>query len=155
MSTSPHKTVLFLCTANYYRSRFSECLFNARAAERNLPWRATSRGLQTWMVDGLGPISEYTLEALHALGVPVELKPRRPMPLTRADLEQADLVIAVKEAEHRAMMERQFPDWADRVEYWRIDDLDCAGPDEALPLCLAEIDRLLDRLAQPHSSEAA
>ena len=38
-----HKTVLFICTANYYRSRFSEYLFNAWAEENGLRWRAGSR----------------------------------------------------------------------------------------------------------------
>lgn len=155
MPSTSCKTVLFLCTGNYYRSRFSEYLFNALALKRKLPWQATSRGLQTWMADGLGPVSEFTVEALSELGIPLESKPRFPMPLVRRDLESADLVVAVKEAEHRAMMEAQFPDWADRIQYWAIDDLDCAGPEEALPLCRVEVERLIDRLVQSHASEAA
>ena len=39
------KTVLFLCTGNYYRGRFAEVLFNSVAGKMGLPWRATSRGL--------------------------------------------------------------------------------------------------------------
>jgi hypothetical protein len=39
------KTVLFLCTGNYYRSRFAEALFNSVAGRMGLPWRASSRGL--------------------------------------------------------------------------------------------------------------
>jgi protein-tyrosine phosphatase len=39
------KTVLFLCTGNYYRSRFAEVLFNSVAGTMGLPWRASSRGL--------------------------------------------------------------------------------------------------------------
>ncbi len=39
------KTVLFLCTGNYYRSRFAEALFNSVAGKMGLPWRASSRGL--------------------------------------------------------------------------------------------------------------
>ena len=30
-------------------------------------------------------------------------------------------------------MSEQFADWADRVEYWDVDDLDCAKPEVALP----------------------
>ena len=39
------KTLLFLCTGNYYRSRYAEELFNHRAAPAGLNWRAQSRGL--------------------------------------------------------------------------------------------------------------
>jgi protein-tyrosine phosphatase len=146
-SKSATKTVIFICTANYYRSRFSENLFNALAEERGLRWRATSRGLRTWMVTANdGAISELTAYRLTALGIPFDPE-RFPVPLTEADLENADLVIAVKEAEHRTMMQAQFPEWADRIEYWAVDDLDCATADEFLPVCETYIEALVDRLA--------
>ena len=62
------------------------------------------------------------------------------------DLEDADLVVALKKAEHHAMMVEQFPAWADRIQYWHIDDLDCATADEALPICEACVKSLVDRL---------
>ena len=46
-------TVLFLCSANYYRSRFAEHFFNWLAEINGMPWRADSRGL---MVGGWGNI---------------------------------------------------------------------------------------------------
>ena len=145
MSSKKFKTVVFICTANYYRSRFSEYLFNALAERRGIGWRATSRGLRTWMADNQGPISRYTVERLTAMGVPFDAE-RFPIPLSEADLENADLVIAVKEAEHRAMMEEQFPAWADRIEYWHVDDIDCATADEALPICEASVKFLVKTL---------
>ncbi len=39
------KKILFLCTGNYYRSRFAEKLFNNLATQKNLDWEADSRGL--------------------------------------------------------------------------------------------------------------
>jgi protein-tyrosine phosphatase len=140
------KTVLFLCSANYYRSRFSEIFFNHLAERERLPWRADSRGLRADMVQGLGPISHCTLEGLDSLDIPLQRPIRYPMQATEADLARADLVVAVKEAEHRQMMAEQFPAWADRIEYWHIDDLDFAEPEEALPQLCAQIERLVKRL---------
>ena len=39
------KTLLFLCTGNYYRSRLAEELFNHRAQHAGLSWIAQSRAL--------------------------------------------------------------------------------------------------------------
>lgn len=141
------KTVVFVCTGNYYRSRFCEHWFNARAAARGLNWRATSRGLRTWMADGYGPISSSTVERLAARGIRLNGDVRFPIPLSEFDLENADLVVALKEGEHRGMMADQFPAWADRIEYWHVDDIDCATADEALPLCETNVEALVERLA--------
>ncbi|TVS19087.1 MAG: low molecular weight phosphatase family protein [Planctomycetaceae bacterium] len=141
-------SVLFVCTGNYYRSRFCEHLFNVLAERRQIRWRAASRGLQTWLADGYGPISEMTVQRLKDLGIPINGDARFPLPLTESDLQTAGLVVALKESEHRAMMAEQFPDWTERIEYWHVDDIDCAGPDEALALCEAYLETLIERLAQ-------
>jgi protein-tyrosine phosphatase len=147
MSSTKFKTINFICTGNYYRSRFSEYLFNALAQEKGLEWRATSRGLKTCLVTkNDGAISEFTAYWLTAMNVPFDGE-RFPIQLSKADLENADHVVAVKEAEHRAMMLEQFPEWADLIEYWHVDDMDCATADEALPVLQSCIEALVDRLA--------
>ena len=45
MKQRQEKNVLFLCTGNYYRSRFAEILFNSVAGRMGLPWKASSRGM--------------------------------------------------------------------------------------------------------------
>ena len=45
MAQRRQQIVLFLCTGNYYRSRFAEAVFNSVAARMGLSWRASSRGL--------------------------------------------------------------------------------------------------------------
>ena len=97
------KTVVFICTGNFYRSRFSEYLFNALATKSGLYWRATSRGLRAKTAANEGPISEFTAYRLTAVGVPFDWE-RFPVQLSEADLENADLVVALKKAEHHAMM---------------------------------------------------
>ena len=59
---------------------------------------------------------------------------RYPLPLTEDDLENADLTIAVKETEHRPLMQTHFSTWEHKIEYWKIHDLDFATADEALPV---------------------
>jgi len=142
------KKVIFVCSANYYRSRYAEHYFNWLAGRVKLGWEADSRGLMVGTWGNIGPISRHTAEALQRRGIPLEEGPRDPKPLTLTDLAEADLVIAVKEAEHRALMAQQFPLWMDRIEYWHVDDLDCAESHEALPHLEQQIHALVDRLRE-------
>lgn len=148
------KTVLFLCTGNYYRSRFAEILFNRLVQSERMDWHAESRGLAPDKGVNVGPISKHALQGLQARGIHLGDKIRHPLPLTAADLAGADLIVALKEAEHRPMMAAQFPTWVDRVEYWHIDDLDCAGPEEALDRLEREVVFLLNRLRSPKTRSA-
>jgi protein-tyrosine phosphatase len=114
-------TVLFLCSGNYYRSRFAEILFNHLAAERDLDWEAVSRGLAT-SDRNPGPISAETILGLRARGLAIA-SPRYPLALTETDLTRADRVIALYESEHRPLLHTLFPEWVHRVEYWQVPDL--------------------------------
>jgi protein-tyrosine phosphatase len=140
------KQVLFLCSGNYYRSRFAEHLFNWLAAQSDLPWRADSRGLRVGKADNVGPISRHAVEGLNLRGIPMNGQ-RYPLPLSLPDLAGSDLVIAVKEAEHRAVLTELFPLWANLVEYWHIDDLDCAEPETALFVLDGHVRALVERLS--------
>ena len=140
--------LLFICSGNYYRSRFAEMLFNALAAESELNWQADSRGISTQLVvDSLGPVSVHVLNALAARGIEVNGRVRFPTQLQEADLARADLVIAMKEAEHRAYLEHNYPQWADKIEYWTVHDVDAAPADETLPEIERELHALIQRLS--------
>ena len=81
------KRVLFLCTGNYYRSRFAELLFNHQAAQRGIDWVADSRALALELgINNVGPISHYTVTGLQARGVMVDATHRLPQQVTEADL---------------------------------------------------------------------
>lgn len=138
--------ILFLCTGNYYRSRFAEIIFNWHCERRQLNWLADSRGLALDVCNN-GPISRHTLKNLEARGIASDTYSRFPLPVTEPDFAAADRIIAVKEAEHRPMVERRFSKWREHVEYWHVHDLDCAMPDLALPHLEREVLRLLDGLA--------
>ncbi|WP_373649725.1 low molecular weight phosphatase family protein [Schlesneria sp. DSM 10557] len=151
MSAISHRTILFLCTGNYYRSRFAEIYFNWHAARNNLAWRAESRGLALDPAN-LGNMSRYTVGHLGQLEIPISPYERLPQDLTAQDLEAAHRIVAVKETEHRPLMTARFPDWLHKVEFWQVHDIDCASPEEALPHLEREVTKLLDRLSNdPHA----
>src|SRR5215218_3826892 len=123
MAQPTQRTVLFLCTGNYYRSRFAEVLFNAVASKMGLPWKATSRALNLVPGKNQGPMARVAVEALEAKGIRAsEACTRLPIPVTSEHLERADRIIALKDAEHRPMLQEHFPALVDKVEYWDVDD---------------------------------
>ena len=94
MTANPSQ-LLFLCTGNYYRSRFAEHLFNHHAPDYRLPWRAFSRGLAIeWVGKDDGPISPATVKALKARGIALGKEIRPPMALTEPDLANASHIVA-------------------------------------------------------------
>ncbi len=129
--TSDPPLVLFICTGNYYRSRFAEALFNHLAEQAGSRWRAISRGVAI----GLAPpgLSPFTRDWLQRNGIDLRHTTPERVALTVADLERATHRVALKEAEHRAYIRRNFPSWDDRITYWHFHDLDVLTAEELLP----------------------
>jgi protein-tyrosine phosphatase len=141
--------LLFLCSGNYYRSRFAEFLFNRLVEDTDLPWRACSRGLIVDRIsNNIGPMSSYTIAALQTRQIILPEPLRFPLQLQEQDLTTAHLVIALKEIEHRPLLTERFPHWTERVDYWHIDDVDCATAEVALTLLEKQIIQLIKRLAR-------
>lgn len=57
-------TILFICTGNYYRSRYAEIYFNHLVSKIDLDWRAFSRGLEASAGRNEGAISKFALKRL-------------------------------------------------------------------------------------------
>lgn len=141
------RVVLFLCTGNYYRSRFAEELFNARALPRRLAWRADSAGLAPrCFTRNQGPISRHTLAALAARHIVLPDVPRAPRDVTLRELEQCDRVIALCEREHRPLVEARGP-LTRAVEYWHVEDLPRTEPVQGLAAIERAVEALLEELA--------
>ena len=139
--------VLFLCTGNYYRSRFAEHLFNARAESARLGWRAESAGLEHRCFErNPGPISAFALAALAARGIPLLSAPRPPRDVSAFDLKAACRVIAMKDAEHRPLLRARFAEYEPKVEFWNVDDVGDAPPEQALPVLERHVLELLQSL---------
>lgn len=143
------RLVLFLCTGNYYRSRYAQILFNHYAGKANVSWKADSRALGIELgACNIGPISTHVVAALSTRGLTCASADRMPIGCELADLTSADRVIALKEAEHRSWMRKKFPDWEDRIEYWHVHDLDQATPAEALSLIERRVIELVESLGK-------
>src|SRR4051812_6648934 len=99
------KTILFLCTGNYYRSRFAEELFNHCVGVFELDWGALSRALAIERgTSNVGSLSQHTAEGLAARGIRAGRSEAYPQRCIINDLEDADLIVALDEAEHRPLM---------------------------------------------------
>ena len=116
-------------------------MFNHEARIAGLSWRAFSRGLAPEpSPENVGAISIYALQALNERSISPE--ERFPVVCTIGDLESADRVIALKEAEHRLFLAQRFPGWEERTSYWHVHDIDVAEP----AVTIAAIDRLVREL---------
>ena len=140
--------ILFLCTGNYYRSRFAEILFNSLISEARLDWKADSRGLALEKgINNSGPISKYVWTALERHGIKrtpdVE---RYPLQVRERELEEADLIIALKKSEHRTYLSERYPHWVDKVEYWDVTDRIPTTEYDPLQEITREIKGLIQRL---------
>jgi protein-tyrosine-phosphatase len=143
MAQQGEKTVLFLCTGNYYRSRFAEVLFNSVAMKMGLSWMASSRGLALERgSNNVGPMAASAITALKALGAGAgDDCSRFPVQVTVNELQGAERIIALKHAEHLPLLQDRFPAWVEKVEFWHVDD----AP-EALGLIEREVMSLVARL---------
>lgn len=142
--------ILFLCTGNFYRSRFSEAYFNHHAILRGLRTRAFSRGLAIHLVaDYPERLSPHTTKRLANLSIQRTHTSKEPVQCANTDLATAHRIIALKEAEHRPLLAELHPGWENRVRYWHVHDLDAAHPADALP----EIERLVAALLDEVEAE--
>lgn len=125
--------VLFICTGNYYRSRYAEALFNHQAEQMGLRWRAFSRGLAIHMADGLdGELALNTRRALESRSIPLHYCGACRVQLTAVDLANAGKIVAMDRWEHQPMVLNQFPLWDERVEYWDSQDLQWEAADSSM-----------------------
>lgn len=141
------KKLLFICTGNYYRSRFAEAVFNHHAEIRGLGWRAFSRGLAIHLVPNNLPLSGHTIKALAKRGINLRHTSETRAQICGEDFEKADCIIALKSTEHRPMISEHFPEWLEHVTFWDVDDQPHCSPDQALPAIEIQVLRLLDVLA--------
>lgn len=143
------RRVLFLCTGNYYRSRFAEEVFNHLCAARGISWEADSRGLHP-DVDGIGntgTLSPLAAARLRARGYGLRGR-RAPRSARDEDLAAADILVALDRREHEPFVVEGFPGHAGRVVYWDVGDIEFEEPAVALDKIEARVIGMVEELAR-------
>jgi protein-tyrosine phosphatase len=132
--------VLFVCTGNFYRSRFAEAIFKAHATAGVLT--ASSRGLDTSKPRATG-LSPLVVDELKRLKISADLVAGYPRQLKREDLDTADVVVLLDGREHAPMFQKQFPQVdMTKVRQWSVQDVPAMAASDAF----AEITRQVDLL---------
>lgn len=138
--------LLFICTGNFYRSRFAEHYFEHCCEVQGIDWIAESRGLRGWDTGARGRMSPATVDMMRELGVSVPYVIRSPHLTTPTDVEAVTRIIALDGSEHRPLVGQWLAKFEDCIEYWEVPDVDRVDPSVALPAIVEQVDRLVAEL---------
>ena len=141
-----HK-VLFVCTANIFRSRFSEEVYNHLADQKNLPTSAFSAGLKV----GAYLTRKIYKPALDKLKL-LKIKPLRSNDLSihinELTLTDYKKIICLDKNEHKPMVEQNIKLKNIEVEYWDIIDEPMVSSNISLPKCYMKIEELIRQVSK-------
>jgi len=142
------KKILFLCTGNYYRSRFAEEIFNHLAKGYGIEWRAVSRGLAENITElrNPGPVSKDVLVGLQKRGIRGTNVDAFPKGLEEREIGGFSRIVVLCRREHEPLIERRFPKISSLVEYWDIRDTDKEDPQAALSRIEKRVEELMSQL---------
>lgn len=134
MEVDYKRSVLFICSGNYYRSRIAEEYFNYLSRIRSLPFFAFSQGLikDFSTTNNTGPISPHAVRLLESLNIPIREGTRMPQTLRPELLDQFDRAIALSREEHEPMINKDWNELIGRVEFWEVGDIGVDEPERAL-----------------------
>jgi protein-tyrosine-phosphatase len=139
-------SVLFVCTANRYRSPLAAALFRKALGEKGIPgsWKVASAG--TWAAPGL-PVLSGVAEVARTYDL--DLSPHRSARLDRPTLAANDLVL-VMENSHQEALQSEFPAYHERVHLFSqvvegrpYDIPDWMGNPQEIERTAADLDELI------------
>ena len=135
--------VLFVCTANIYRSRFSEEVYNYLARKLMLPSRAYSAGLMVGQYKTrkiYAPVMEY----LNTLDIIPRRKDELSIHVNDLDLKEFDKIICMDKNEHEPMVSANTKLDGLNIEYWDIVDEPLVSRKISLPRCYKKVEKLIN-----------
>jgi len=122
---SMRKQICFVCTGNYFRSRFAEAWFNHKMQELKVEptWSSISRGLKVDDANSRAVISPLTEAALQRKKISLKFTGEKPTTLTQEDCAKSAMIICIDLDEHRPMMNVVCPGFEHKTFYWNVKDL--------------------------------
>ncbi len=97
--------ILFVCSANRYRSVIAEACFRDEALKRDQGDRWTILSAGTWTTDGLPAMTEAILGAKQ---IGLDIQKHRSRAITKEILQSADLVLVMEKGQQEAL-QIEFP----------------------------------------------
>lgn len=138
--------MVFICTGNYFRSKFAEIYFNYVSNRLKLDWVAISRGIDISNPNNVGCISQNAINQLNYLGIPLPNDISPPTLLTNFDFVNAGCLIAVNHTEHFSAISSNYNFEDAALLYWDIKDIQEENPTLSLNKLKAKIDDLITTL---------
>jgi len=139
------QTVLFICSGNFYRSRYAEAVFNHLAPNALPSWSAVSRGFKPHLATE--DLSYLARERLQEKDIPLHHTAEKPCKLSREDLEDATVIVSLLESQHRPLMKAHFPEFEEVSLYWEVYDIEDRPAEISLSLIDENVTRLIADLS--------
>ena len=128
------KKILFVCTGNYYRSRFAEEYFRHLTKIFKLNIQTSSAGFEIELADGaadrFGEIFPLTKFKLKSLGIYKEhpimetCKPR--VKITEKHFEDNDIIVILDRDEHQKYLDKYSVNY-NKLLFWNVKDVEFGG----------------------------
>ena len=139
--------VLFVCTANIFRSRFSEEVYNHFAGKLNIPSKAFSAGLRVGDYV-TRKIYRPALDQLKYYNIDPKRRDDLSVHINDLDLKDYHKIICMDEEEHRPMVQMNDHLIKVKVDYWNIVDEPMVSSQISLPLCYEKVKNLIEEVSK-------
>lgn len=144
--------VLFVCTANIYRSRFGEEVFNHLAIKNNLSSRAFSAGLKVGHYK-TRKIYKPALDELYSLNIKPIRADESSIHVDDVGLQNFNKIICMDEKEHKPMVKLNPNMNKLKISYWDIIDEPLVSSKISLPKCSEKVHKLFDEVRKNKESK--
>lgn len=126
--------ILFVCTGNFYRSRFCEHYMTYLGELLKLPLSCSSKGFEIELADHVstihGEISPFTIERLKTFGIQIDNVKERES-LLQSDIDRADILVIIDKGEHSPYLKNFNISKTDTI-FWTVKDIADWSPNETL-----------------------
>ena len=135
-------STLFVCTANIFRSRFAEEVYNAIAREKGIYTSAFSAGLRVGDFK-YRKIYPPALKQLKKFQIQPLRSEEKSIHINDINLKDFDRIICMDKLEHEPMIKENPRLKTYNFEYWEIVDMPKVDSSISLPACYRKVESLL------------